>query len=870
MSINVLKTILFILIIHIDSIRRCGNFTRHSCKMKSSFRLILIGVFSCFIACCYAQPDQWTWMNGNNTSNQPAVYGTQGIPAPANTPSARYECAQWKDAQGNFWLYGGGLGGLRYCDLWKYDPAINQWAWMHGSQLTNQPPVYGVQGIPAPANTPGGVGFGACTWTDLNGNLWLFGGDDGSNAPFDNLWKYDPLTNMWTWMKGSGTPGPAGIYGTQGIAAMANTPGGREETACTWTDLAGNLWMFGGTPGGVGASMNDLWKYDPLTNMWTWMKGANFPNQSGIYGTLGVPNIANTPGGRWCYTSWTDSQGNLWLFGGIDALSPVFMGFFNDLWKYDPLTNMWTWMSGSNQLNQPGVYGTRCVPSAANVPGGRGETRSCWKDDCGNFWLLGGRDLNFSMFNDLWRYEIATGLWTWVSGDNTPNQNGVYGTMTVAAPANKPGARMGAVSWTNASGLWLFGGNETFGGEHNDLWLYRPDTISISIAAQPVSGCAPLSVNFTSSVQSSCSSVKDHSWNFGDPSSGAADSSSLSNPSHTFNSAGTYTVTLVAHDCSDNPDSAQTIITVTPGISLNTSTTPSGCFSPNGSVNVIANGGSGTYSYNWQPAIGTTASVSGLATGSYTVIVTDNSNCSATDTLTVQLNQTGFNVDLGNDTVVCGPIFFSFDAGNAGANYTWSTGETTQLISVDSAGMYWVQVSTAACSASDSISIAAVLPPALNTFYSFCDQPVLILDAGYQPNVSYLWSTGDTVSSINVNTGGTYTVTITNGSCILSDSVTIEESHGGNLWFPNSFTPNGNGLNEIFIPVGEGVTDFHLKIFNRWGQLLFETRDLTQGWDGMYKGNLVQEDVYVWVADYFSHCSNSAQVHRIGHVSVIR
>jgi gliding motility-associated-like protein len=832
-------------------------------------RLIFLGIFCGLFICCRAQFNQWTWMHGSNTPNQPAVYGTQTIPTPANTPSARYECAQWKDLQGNFWLFGGGLAGTRYCDLWKYDPATNMWTWMHGSQLTNQPAVYGVQGIPAPTNTPGAVGFGACTWTDLNGNLWLFGGDDGANAPFDNLWKYDPAINMWTWMKGTGTPGPPAVYGTQGIAAIANTPGGREETSCTWTDLSGNLWLFGGTPSGVGASLNDLWKYDPLTNMWTWMKGANFPNQSGIYGTLGIANAANTPGGRWCYTSWTDLQGNLWLFGGIDAFSPVFMGFFNDLWKYDPLTNMWTWMSGNNTVNQPGIYGTKCVPSAANIPGGRGETRSCWKDDCDNLWLLGGRDLNFSMYNDLWRYEIATGQWTWVSGDNTPNQSGVYGTITIPSPANKPGCRMGAVSWTNASGLWLFGGNELFGGEYNDLWLYRPDTISVSITAQPFSGCAPLTVNFNSVAQSSCSAVKDYNWNFNDPSSGSADTSSLPAPSHVFNSAGTYTVTLVARDCSGNPDSSQTIITVTPGITLNSTATASGCFS-DGSVNVIATGGSGTYSYSWQPAIGTASSAFGLIPGSYTVVVTDNANCSATDTLTVLLDQTGFNVDLGNDTVFCGTISLVADAGNAGANYSWSTSDTTESISIVSQGIYWVQVSTGICAATDSIMIAAVSPPDLNPSYSFCDQPVIILDAGYQPHATYLWSTGDTVSSINVTAEGTYYVTISNGSCMLTDSVIIEESHGGSLWLPNSFTPDGNDLNEIFIPVGEGVTDFHMKIFNRWGQLLYETSDINQGWDGTYKSNPVQEDVYVWVIDYFSNCAGKGQVHRIGHVSVIR
>ncbi|TND08309.1 MAG: Kelch repeat type 2-containing protein [Bacteroidetes bacterium] len=818
----------------------------------------------------YGQFNQWTWMHGDNTPSQPGVYGTQGVAAPGNKPPGRYEAAQWKDQQGNFWMYGGGSGVLRYCDLWKYDPLTNMWTWMHGSSLTNQAAVYGVQGVSAPANTPGGIGFAACTWTDVNGNLWMFGGDDGTNAPFDNLWKYDPLINEWTWIKGTGTPGPAPVHGVQGVAAPANTPGARVESSCTWTDNAGNLWMFGGTTSGVGVSFNDLWKYDPLTNMWTWMKGSNFANQPGVYGALGTAAPANTPGSRWCYTSWKDNGGNLWLFGGTDALSPIGMNFFNDLWKYDIVSNQWAWMSGSNQPNQSGVYGTLCTPSPANVPGGRAETRSCWTDSCGNFWLLGGRDLGFNLFNDLWRYNLATGLWTWVSGDNTPNQPGVYGTITVPSPTNKPGGRMGAVSWINASGLWLFGGYDFSGGEHNDLWLYTPDTVSVSVQAQPLSGCVPLSVNFSVTIQQGCSSVKDYSWNFGDPASGTADTSSLAQPAHVYNSAGSYTVTLIAHDCQGRADTLQTVVTASPGFTLSTISTPSGCLTAGGTATANTSGGTSPFVYLWQPSGNTNASATGLLPGTYTVTVTDASNCSAIDSVVVGLNSSGFDVNLGNDSTVCGPVNFVLDAGQAGSGYTWSTGEVTQLISVSDTGLYWVQISTGICSDADSIHIAAVLPPALNGSGSFCEQPVITLQAGNQNGVSYLWSTGDTTSSISISQPGLYTVIVSSGNCIFSDSISVSEAAGGGPWFPNAFTPNGNNLNEVFRPEGEAISDYHLSIFNRWGELIFETGDFAQGWNGFYKGRLVQEDVYVWIADYKTACEGTGISRRIGHVSVIR
>ena len=62
--------------------------------------------------------------------------------------------------------------------------------------------------------------------------------------------------------------------------------------------------------------LNDLWRYDPETNQWTWVSGSNTRNQVGVYGTKGVPDAANVPGARSDSISWTDSTGNLWLFGG--------------------------------------------------------------------------------------------------------------------------------------------------------------------------------------------------------------------------------------------------------------------------------------------------------------------------------------------------------------------------------------------------------------------------------------------------------------------------------------------------------------------------------------------------------------------------
>src|ERR1035438_613308 len=121
-----------------------------------------------------AQPQgQWTWMNGSNTTAQPGVYGAQGVFAPGNTPPSLYESCQWTDHAGNFWIFGG--VGL-YSDLWEFKPATNQWAWMKGPGIPGQAGVYGTQNVAAPGNNPGGRYYGMYTFTDNNGDLWMFGG----------------------------------------------------------------------------------------------------------------------------------------------------------------------------------------------------------------------------------------------------------------------------------------------------------------------------------------------------------------------------------------------------------------------------------------------------------------------------------------------------------------------------------------------------------------------------------------------------------------------------------------------------------------------------------------------------------------------
>jgi hypothetical protein len=136
----------------------------------------------------------------------------------------------------------------------------------------HQPGVYGTLGVPAATSIPGSriLSF---SWRDVDGNLWLFGGqgfDANSNwNSLNDLWEFSPAKNEWAWMGGNNTlgvtPSGAGVYGTLGTPAPGNQPG-RRSAGVSWTDKRGDFWLWGGL--GLDATynagyLNDLWVYQP-------------------------------------------------------------------------------------------------------------------------------------------------------------------------------------------------------------------------------------------------------------------------------------------------------------------------------------------------------------------------------------------------------------------------------------------------------------------------------------------------------------------------------------------------------------------------------------------------------------------------------
>ena len=385
--------------------------------------------------------------------------------------------------------------------------ACSSWVWEAGADLSSSPStapvqgVYGIQGTPAAGNVPGGRDS-PMTWTDSSGKFWMFGGTgvDGSgvSGQLSDLWMYDPTLQQWTSENASQTADAAGSYGAQGTPAAGNLPGARHGSMI-WLDSGGHVWMFGGTGrdqtvgGANNLPLDDLWMYDPGTREWTFEGGLQVGVTSvfgnGTYGTLGTADPSNLPGARAAASTWTDSSGKFWMFGGVYVdPSNGALSYYNDVWVYDPGTHLWTWVSGTDQLNQNAVTSGPGVPAVSNVPGGRFSAAS-WQDSNGKFWLFGGGGYDISgnanpdVLSDLWMFDPTGLTWTLEGGSSVTQTVGTYGTQGTAALANLPGARGAATVWTDSAGqIWLFGGNGfgavgTTKGLLNDLWNFNPTTM---------------------------------------------------------------------------------------------------------------------------------------------------------------------------------------------------------------------------------------------------------------------------------------------------------------------------------------------------------------------------------------------------------
>ena len=153
---------------------------------------------------------------------------------------------------------------------------------------------------------------------------------------------------------------------------------------------------------------------------WTWMNGIDNINSLGNYGVKGVPSPTVFPPALYETCEWTDLQGNFWIYGGLFLDSTGSAGGMADLWKYDPVTNEWTWIWGDGQIFQMHDYhyGIQGIPDPLNSPGVRYFGTGTWTDQNNNLWLYGGTGQFYDSIGnyyggylaDLWKYDITSNM----------------------------------------------------------------------------------------------------------------------------------------------------------------------------------------------------------------------------------------------------------------------------------------------------------------------------------------------------------------------------------------------------------------------------------------------------------------------------
>lgn len=635
---------------------------------------------------------QFKWVKGASQNGTiTGVYGTQAIPSNSNQPGNRHGSANWHDAQGRLWMFGGeGISSQPVLswlnDLWRFDPQSQQWVWLQGSNAPDAPGIYGPQTIATASAMPGAREF-MMSWIDLQGNFWMFGGDGFGNSNtfgrLNDLWRFNPQTLQWTWMKGLQSTDNFGIYGTQGIASSSVMPGSRYGSA-TWVDAQGNLWLYGGkgyaASGGDG-NLSDLWMYNIQTNQWTWVKGSNQINQNAVYGSLGISSNSVMPGALHFPGYWVHNN-ELFLYGG-SGLGAASQGYLGDLWKYNSLTNQWVWMKGSGLVNQPGNYGILGVSSPSVLPGGR-YSAVCWKSNTSKVYLFGGYGFSsgpVGALNDFYVYDIVTNQFTWLKGSTGIYTNGTYGTLGQTAVTNMPGSRRYNTYWTLPNGAcWLFGGLGSDAASPSpdnmqDLWTYaipcNPDSITVS---PNVTACPNTTFVLTAHAYYP-GSVSWYASAQGTTAIGNGSVLSLAYPA-----SGSYSVFASQNSCTLNPRTAVTLsVHALPSVTVMGSS--SLCAGQNLWLqatplnSVIVN----TYSWStsqWGPVINFTP----LATGAIQVTVSSAQNC--TQTAAIQITVVPLpTLALTAPTLLCSGQTLVFNASGA-TSYSWNMQPGTSTWSV--------------------------------------------------------------------------------------------------------------------------------------------------------------------------------------------
>ncbi len=648
------------------------------------------------------------------------------------------------------------------------------WVWISGSNVGNYTGSFGTQGVASSTNKPPAL-YEACEWTDLQGNFWLYGGvNAGNSGYYGDLWKFDIVTNLWTWVNGPGTLNAPPQFGVMGVPSPTNFPGGRALAFFSWVDLSGDLWMYGGNFTS-GLYQSDLWRYNIATNIWTWMNGPTGTNIPAVFGTQGVASATNNPGCRG-EGSWTvtDNAGDLWVYGGQVSSA----GLANDVWKYNIATNSWTWMKGSSTINAPNNFGVLGIASPTNTPDGR-LPYAAWKDSNGKMYMFGGADFSGSL-DDLWKFDITTNNWTWIAGTTAAGGLGNYSNTALALPKSRYENR---ATWTdNCDRLWMFGGLTIFNGSKlslNDLWYFDINTnIWTFVKGSSINQLLPVYgaigvVNNTNDPGGRFGAIrwKDNAGNF-----------------YVFGGQILNAPTSICY-----ADLWKFIPNCKTKLNANAIVTNSSCLGANnGSIsfnNNTACGNIGTLQYTWLPNVSSNNIANNLAPGSYTVYINSTSlGCTDTQTLTINSSVSSLNVNaVATQGDTCGQgtgmAHAITSGGTSPYSFNWSPiGGNQAFSTLLSSGNYLITVTdSAGCVDTSSVSIPNISSLSLSILsqqnvscYNGNNGSINLQFNGSTGTVTYTWNPNvSTTSSATNLVAGNYVITAVTSNSLCATSLNV-------------------------------------------------------------------------------------------------
>jgi len=421
--------------------------------------------------------------------------------------------------------------------------------------------------------------------------------------------------------------------------------------------------------------------------------------------------------------------------------------------------------------------------------------------------------------------------------------------------------------------------------------ITQPAPISVSVTG-PAMLCNGSSASFTATIIGG-STPYTYSWSNG----------ATTNPA-TINYSTTQTYSVTVTDANGCTGTAELVLVSGPPLSVALSGINSMCSGTSTTLCATALGGSGGITYLWEPGNFTTPCivVSPTSTTTYTISVNDNCGTNIIQNKTLNINPlpaVNFATDVAQG---CAPLCIQLSntttiGGGGIAQNIWAlgNGDTVQsynpIYCYPKAGNYNVTltvVSDSGCSATLTRTGMITVYSRPNAAFIYSPQALSIISPTVQFTdkssdayglTYWTWSYGDgsTLNNNGENPSHTYQDTGTDRA-----SMIVMNNHGCtdtatnclvidpefNLYIPSAFSPNGNGVNDIFIPKGNYIKNFEMYIFDRWGMKLFYSNNILNGWDGRLNGVMSQEDTYVYKIKVTD--SKNIQHSYIGSITLVR